>query len=49
VKSQKFKNEKLLVAVTVGLAMERFNLVVRAFHAPIVDRVLPPIQDASPR
>jgi hypothetical protein len=48
VKSQEPENEKLLVAVTVSLAIERFNFVICAFHAPIVDRVLPPIQDTSP-
>jgi hypothetical protein len=48
VKSQKPENEKLLIPVTVGLAIERLNLVIRAFHAPIVDRVLPPTQDTAP-
>ena len=33
---------------TKNLSVERFDLVVRAFHSPIVDRMRPPIQDASP-
>ena len=47
VKTKKFENEEILVPIAVGLAIECFNLVIRAFHASVVDRMLPPTQDAA--
>src|ERR1035438_6291168 len=42
-----FKNEVTLVAQPIGLAQERRDLVVDAFHSAIVDPLLPPGQNAA--
>ena len=47
VKSQKLENEEILIAIAVSLSIESFDLVIGSLHAPVVDRMRPPIQDAS--
>jgi hypothetical protein len=42
-----FENEVTLVAQPVGLAQERLNLIIDAFHPAIVDPLLPPGQNAA--
>jgi len=43
----KFECEEALVAEAIGLAEDRLDFVVDAFHAPIADAVFPPSEDAA--
>src|SRR5512139_3932260 len=42
-----FEKEVTLVAQPIGLAQERLNLIIDAFHPAIVDPLLPPGQNAA--
>ena len=41
------EDEVTLIAQAIGLAQERFDFVVDAFHPAVVDAVLPPVQDST--
>ena len=43
----KFEGEEAFVTEAIGLAEERFDFVVDAFHASVADAVLPPGEDAA--
>jgi hypothetical protein len=46
-KAMEFKNEVAFIAQAIGLAQERFDFIVDAFHPAVVDPVFPPGEDAG--
>jgi len=46
-KAVKFEGEAALVAEAIGLAKQRLDFVVDAFHSSVADPVFPPREDAA--